>query len=171
MIANKHTYSLVSPSSMLWAVITMTAVALSRPIVLAWMHDPSLRCGGVSFLLWILAVGLQWRRFPSVWPKYKMSLVILASISLCLGIAGELQAMIYLAGAILLSLPIYGSRSKILCFIFMSSLWMPALAWLLYPYLANWFPWLTLSIAVILFIYSLSVAIIHYASKPSHSST
>ncbi|WPJ96819.1 hypothetical protein SH580_03755 [Coraliomargarita algicola] len=162
--------SLFNAASMLWGGITLTAVYFCQPILRGWLYDPSLRFALVSFLLWLSAVLLQWKRLPPIWLPSKTSLVTLASLLLCLGIVGELQAFIYIAVAILFSLPIGGSLFMVIVAILSSSLWMPALAWLLYPMLGDWLPWLTLLIAAILFISSLIARIIRYASKTSHTS-
>lgn len=162
--------SLLNPVSLLWAGITLMSVYLSRPILNGWFNDPTLRFGLVTFLLWLSAVVLQWRRFPANWPRMNTVLVVFASGLLCLGIAGELQAFIYVASAILLTLPMQGPVIKYLQFIACSCLWMPALAWLLTPLAGFLLPWITLCIATTLLIYSLSLALIHYASKTSHRS-
>ncbi|CAA6678261.1 MULTISPECIES: hypothetical protein [unclassified Lentimonas] len=162
--------SVFNVASLLWGAITLTAIGMSQPIWHAWFHDPTLRFAFASFLLWLLATLLQWRRFPMIWPWPKTLLVVLASGLLFLGIAGELQAFIYLAVGILFVLPIHGALFKCLCFILLSSLWMPALAWLLFPYMGSFLPWSTLLIAILLLIYSLTEHFFRYASKTSHTS-
>ena len=162
---------LLNPASILWAAITLSAMLLAAPIIDGWLHDPSLSFAFTTFLLWLLATVLQWRRFPAVWSISKLTLAVLATALLCLGIVGELQAFIYMATVILFSLPIAGSVLKKLCFILLACLWMPALTWLLLPYLGYMLQWIALFITVLLLIYSLSLAIIRHASKTGHTTT
>ncbi|MGZ0709547.1 hypothetical protein ACWPKO_14555 [Coraliomargarita sp. W4R53] len=162
--------SLFNAATLLWGAITLTAIYMARPILHAWFHDPTLRFALAAFVMWLLATLLQWQRFPEIWPRVKMFLVILASGLLCLGIVGELQAFIYLAGAILCALPIAGGLIKCFCFILLSCVWMPAWAWLLFPHLGGLLSWLSLLIATLLLVYSLSDKFFSYASKKSHSS-
>jgi len=158
-------------ASLLWGAITLTAIFMARPILHAWFHDPTLRFALGAFLLWVMATILQWRQFPTTWPRSKTLLVVSASGLLCLGIVGELQAFIYLAGAILFALPIHGALVKCLCFILLSCVWMPGLAWLLFPYLGGILSWLTILIATLLLAYSLAEKLFRHASKTSHTST
>jgi hypothetical protein len=161
---------LINVASLLWGVILLCAVFMARPIYDAWFHDSTLRFAFPVFILWLLATLLQWRRFPESWPLFKTLFVVLASVLLCLGIGGELQAFIYLAAAILCVLPIHGGPIKCLFFMVLSCLWMPALTWLFFPYFGTALPWMTLFIALFLLVYSLSDRFLRYASETRHSS-
>lgn len=153
-----------SAGAALWAAITLCSVILSRPILHGWLHDPTLRFAGVAFVLWLLATVLQWRRLPEQWSMSRTLWVMLASALLCLGIVGELQAFIYLATALLLLVPVAGSSPKRLAFLLVSCVWMPALAWLLFPLVGPSLTWLTLLIALLLLVYSLKETLLPYAS-------
>lgn len=155
---------LLSAGAILWAAITLCAVGLSRPILHGWLHDPTLRLAGIAFVLWLLATVLQWRRLPEQWSMSRTVWVMLASALLCLGIVGELQAFIYIASALLLVVPIASSWLKRIGFMLTSCVWMPALAWLLFPLLGASLAWLTLLVAALLLAYSLKETFLPYAS-------
>jgi hypothetical protein len=143
---------------------------MSHPIAHAWLHDPSLRWAGAAFVLWLSATLLQWRRLPVLWSMSRIIWVMLAGVLLCLGIIGELQALIYLASAFLLVVPIVGPWRKRIGFMLSACVWMPGLAWLLFPLFGASLDWLTLLVASVLLIYSLKEARLSYASKTSHTS-
>jgi len=154
----------------LWIIMISVATSMAFPITHAWFHDPSLRFGLPSFLLWSLAVVLRWRRFPRIWRRSEIFLVVLACISLCLGIAGELQALVYPAWAVLFSLPVRGGLFEHLCFALLAVIWMPASAWLLYPLMGPALPWIAVAVALLLLILSLSGRLSRHAPETGHHS-
>jgi hypothetical protein len=145
--------------TILWATITGIGLFQAWPIVDGWLHDPSLRMGLPCFVLWVLAVVIQWRGLPDAWPSKRILWMVMASLMLCLGVVGELQALIYLAVAILLVLPIESHGFKRPSFIGLAGIWMPVSAWLFFPLLGNHLALIKLLIGTFLLGYSLSVLV------------
>lgn len=133
------------------------ALAMSVPLFKAWLHDPTMRLGAPTFILWCAAVILQWQKSPiSLRPS------TLASIALSLGILGEMQALIYLALALLICQPIPHPLTR-LGLTAAGLLWMPAWYWILRPYVGTTLSPLSLGLAAGLCL--LSIALRFYPSR------
>ncbi|MGB0744282.1 MAG: hypothetical protein ACPGSB_07125 [Opitutales bacterium] len=146
------------PVFIFWIIALLLVVWYSIPLFSAWSHDPSLQFGEYIFGLWLLSGLALWRWPRGSWPWHQSSYVILAALCLFFGIVGELQALIYMALALLLSLPIRHLLLRGL-FTLTGTLWMPVWAWAAGPFFGGKIAIVSLVLALILPLVSVSARI------------
>ena len=142
----------------LWLCLVVIASYMSQPLLAAWSDDPSLKFGVYAFLIWLISVIVRWRFPLDPWPTSRILYAVLAAGLLFLGILGELQAMVYLAFALLLSLPIAQSVNRMIAGC-IGMLWTPLWSWSMGPFLGTSINAVSLGLAGAFFFYSITIPI------------
>ena len=146
----------------------LLAAAFSWRLVWAWQHDPSLRFGALSFLSWLPAVLVHYRRLPAEWSTLRVLTLAAAGLCLILGIVGELQVLVYFAFVGFFTLPVWAPwRRLMLCA--GALLWMPIWVWLVGPYLGTQTAWLSLVLALGLSATSILMSLLKYEANAPDS--
>ena len=142
----------------LWVCLVAIAGYVSLPLLAAWSDDPSLKFGVYAFPIWLVSVMVHWRFPLDPWPIGRTLYAVLAAGLLFLGILGELQAMVYLAFALLLSLPITQSVNRMIAGC-IGMLWTPLWSWSMGPFLGTSINAVSLGLAGAFFFYSITIRI------------
>jgi len=158
-----RTKKLLSLLNLYWLIIVLVSLIKSYPLCLAWKNDPQLRLGGVIFAFWIFAIIPYWR-IDMNWSKDRLFFFVIASVSLFLGILGELQILIYLALAMLLVIPVFLVVWRVI-FSFFAVLWTPLWSWFCLSVFDKSISCISLAIAVLLVISSFLYAYFFHEAK------
>lgn len=153
---------------LLWLCLVAIAGYASLPLLAAWSDDPSLKFGVYAFPIWLISVMVHWRFPLDPWPTSRILYVVLAAGMLFLGILGELQAMVYLAFALLLSLPIAQSVNRMIAGC-IGMLWTPLWSWSMGPFLGTSINTVSLGLAGAFFFYSIAIRISSNEPKANNS--
>jgi hypothetical protein len=140
------------------SILCSIAAYMSHPLVSGWQDDPSLRFGLVSFFLWLAAVIAHWSLHSVELTIGQGGFLVAASMMLFGGIVGELQALVYLALAGYLCLPVRAWYGRI-CLVLASVFWMPAWAWLVSPVFKSQTAICSLVLAIIVLIISMFIKV------------
>lgn len=151
----------------LWLCLVVIASYMSQPLLAAWSDDPSLKFGVYAFPIWLISVVVHWRFPLASWPTGRTLHAVLAAGMLFLGILGELQAMVYLALALLLSLPITQSVNRIIASC-IGILWTPFWSWSMGPFLGTSINTVSLGLAVVFFFYSVIIRVVSNEPKANN---